>query len=304
MKRILITGGNGFLGSNLVQYFVEQGYEVLAVSRDSNNLTSVLDKIHFIKNNTENYDALKDEVQKFCPEYVIHSAWDGGNNYSDIHGLNQFYKNIPLSLSLLEIINSLEKKPTFIGIGSFAEYGEISSQASETDIETPINFYGLSKLTIKKLTELYCSINNIHWVWVRPCYIYGPRDVSTRLIPKIITGLLSNQPINLDSCNVTIDYLHINDFSRAVDTIIRNNLSGVYNICSGIEYNLKDIVNFLYNALVNNSLPTFGVSEERTSVSRYICGTSNKLKSISNWNNTISIHDGLLDTITYYKDNA
>lgn len=303
-KRILITGGNGFLGSNLVQYFLNQNYKVLVISRNSHNLKAVMDKIEFIQNISEDYASTSASIREFSPEYVIHTAWDGGNAYSNIHSLNQFYKNLPLSLSLLEVINTLQIKPTFIGIGSFAEYGLIHTKVVETDIECPINYYGLSKLTVKKVTELYCSHNNIKFVWIRPCYIYGPRDIPTRLISRIITGIISNQSVALDSCEVSIDYLHIDDFSRAVGAIINLGLSGVYNICSGEEHNLRDIVQFLYDTLSPGTNPTFEALPDRTSVSRYICGSNEKLKSVSNWTNTVNIHDGLLNTIEYYKTHA
>ena len=303
-KRILITGGNGFLGSNLVQYFLNQNYKVMVISRNSYNLKTVMNKIEFIQTIAEDYTSASDSIQEFSPDYVIHTAWDGGNAYSNIHCLNQFYKNIPLSLSLLEVINTLSVKPTFVGIGSFAEYGLVNTRALEDDIEHPINYYGLSKLTVKKVTELYCSLNNIKSVWIRPCYIYGPRDVPTRLISRIITGIMSNQSVKLDSCEVLIDYLHIDDFSRAVDTIIKLDLSGVYNVCSGEEHNLRDIVQFLYDNLTTGVNPKFEALPDRTSVSRYICGSNEKLKSVSNWTNTINIHDGLLNTIEYYKNHA
>jgi nucleoside-diphosphate-sugar epimerase len=303
-KRILITGGNGFLGSNLVQYFLNQNYKVMVISRNSYNLKTVMNKIEFIQTIAEDYTSASDSIQEFSPDYVIHTAWDGGNAYSNIHCLNQFYKNLPLSLSLLEVINTLSVKPTFVGIGSFAEYGLVNTRALEDDIEHPINYYGLSKLTVKKVTELYCSLNNIKSVWIRPCYIYGPRDVPTRLISRIITGIMSNQSVKLDSCEVLIDYLHIDDFSRAVDTIIKLDLSGVYNVCSGEEHNLRDIVQFLYDNLTTGVNPKFEALPDRTSVSRYICGSNEKLKSVSNWTNTINIHDGLLNTIEYYKNHA
>jgi len=303
-KRILITGGNGFLGSGLVDYFLKQNYTVMVISRDSHNLTAVLDRIEFIRTATEDYTLIGDSIREFSPEYVIHAAWDGGNAYSNIHSLSQFYKNLPMSLSLLEVVNTLSVKPTFIGVGSFAEYGLIHTRASETDIERPINYYGLSKLTVKKVTEMYCSLNNIKYVWIRPCYIYGPRDVPTRLIPRIIAGVASNQPTKLDSCEVRIDYLHIDDFSSAVDAIMTSGAEGVYNICSGQEYDLRDIVEFLYDNLSPGVRPTFDTVPDRTSVSRYICGSNEKLKSVSNWSSTIGILTGLLNTMEYYKNHA
>ena len=151
---------------------------------------------------------------------------------------------------------------------------------------------------------MYCSLNNIKYVWIRPCYIYGPRDVPTRLIPRIITAVTSNQPITLDSCEVRIDYLHIDDFSSAVDAIMTSDAEGVYNICSGQEYDLRDIVEFLYDNLSPGVRPTFDTVPDRTSVSRYICGSNEKLKSVSNWSSTIGILTGLLNTMEYYKNHA
>lgn len=300
-KKVLITGGNGFLGSWLVNEFIKNQYEVLVISRSSSNLTDLLDKITFIQHNDDDYMSVVADIQKFSPMCVIHTAWDGGNSYSDINHLNQFYKNIPLSLSLLEVIRTLKTPPRFIGLGSFAEYGVLQNKVSEEDIESPVNFYGLSKLTVKNITELYCTTNNIPWTWIRPCYIYGPRDVPTRIIPKIINSLLSNKEIILDSCDVIVDYLHVNDFSKAVYSLVENNTTGVYNICSGNEYKLRDIIQSIYTILSPESTPPFSTTSNRVGVSKYICGSNNKLKAILDMDNSVNIHDGLLDTIHYHK---
>ena len=274
--KILITGGNGFLGSNLVKFFCNQ-HDVLVISKNSNNILDMVNSIQFINH----FDEII--IKKFQPEVVIHCAWDGGNSYTDINNLDQILKNIPLSVELLKIISNLENKPKFIGFGTFVEYGFLNKKAQETDQENPINLYGVSKNNFKHISKTYCEQNNIPWTWVRPCYVYGPGDVQTRLIPSIINKLITQQEITLNSCDTIIDYLYIDDFCSAINKIIEYDLTGIYNVCSGDEYKLTDIVEIIFSNISPNQKPIFNPELDRKYSSKYMCGSNKKLKSKTDW---------------------
>jgi nucleoside-diphosphate-sugar epimerase len=296
MKRVLITGANGFLGKNLVIHFLNKNYKILGISRNSNNLKNVLNKIEFIQAKENQYDSISSDIIRFQPDIVIHAGWDGGNNYKDTNTLDQFKSNIPTGISLLNIIKQLNKPPTFVGVGSFAEYGMLTSKARESQIERPLNFYGLSKYTFKEISRLFCQYNNIHWKWVRPCYIYGPGDIHTRVIPSTINNLIKKNPIKLDKCNVTLDYLYIDDFCNAVQAIVENNTNGVYNICSGKEYRLKDILIFLNKQIDKNNKISYN-DISRKLAPQYVCGSNTKLKKTTAWKPKIDLKTGLIKTI-------
>lgn len=299
--RILITGGNGFLGSNLIEHLLNCGHKIFAISRNSNNISQHVNLIKFEKYQTEDYFIHQSSILDFNAEVVIHLAWEGGNSYNDINDPNQIHKNISAGFSLLEIVAMQSNKPKFIGCGSFLEYGSIKTKAVEDMIENPSNLYGLSKFFFKSASKMYCEQRDILWTWIRPCYIYGRKDVKTRLIPSVISRLLRGEDLILDDCNTVIDYLHVEDFCFAISNIIQSNSSGVFNICSGEEYVLKDIVSLIRSKIDPKKSITFDSTLNRSLKPGYICGCNNRLKTETNWFPKISLEEGILKTIDSHK---
>jgi len=278
--KILITGGNGFLGSNIVKRLLLE-----------NHIVSLLSK-HCIN--------IKEEINSFPPDVVIHCGWYGGNNHQDINNPDQFSKNIDYSIQLIESFKSVNKKTKFIGFGSFAEYGPKDFIIDENTFESPIDLYGLSKYTFKKYSELVCKQNNIDWIWVRPCYVYGPEDVSTRLIPSIINKFINNQDVLLDECNKTIDYIYIDDFVEMFYKLLLSSSTGIYNVCSGEQYSLKVIINKIHLLTNSKSKITFSSELNRNS-SSYICGNNQKIIKATGYFPQIDLETGLNKTIKHYE---
>jgi nucleoside-diphosphate-sugar epimerase len=300
--RILVTGGNGFLGSNIVRKLIKENHELYVFSKSINNIQDVLNKIKFNFSSNNQLSDFETNILEFSPEIVIHCGWSGGNSYQDVNDLNQLYENVESSVKLIEILNQLPNKPKFIGFGSFSEYGNFSTPISENDIEQPLNLYGLSKLTFKNYSKMLCEMYGMEWIWVRPCYIYGPNDVKTRLIPLLINKLILDQDIILDDCNKTIDYLYIDDFTNYFYSLLQNHPQGVYNICSGKQYNLKKLIQDITQISRSKSKVVFDSKLNRKFTSPYICGDNSKIKTHSNYHPQTDLHDGISLTINYYKN--
>jgi len=289
--RVIVTGANGFLGSHTTRHLLKNGHTLLTVSRRCGSLTDILDNIQFVS-----YDSVTCEtLQAFLPDVVIHFAWDGGNNYKDVNSVNQF-DNVKSGVCLLEKLSNLDRKPMFIGVGSFSEYGIITEKARETHVDKPVTMYGMAKSAFKTISQRYCEDKGIQWAWIRPCYVFGPNDVSTRLIPSVIQKLVENQDVVLDSCNVTIDYLHVSDFCTAVETIVETNSAGIFNLCSGEEYTLKNVLKSIETITGKCNSIQYDQTLDRKSLSTYMCGENAKIKSLG-WHPRMDILSGIAEVV-------
>lgn len=299
---ILITGGNGFLGFNLIKRLLTENHKLFVFSKDTSNLDSIMDQIQFGHGHTKDLISFKDDIITFSPDVVIHCGWSGGNSYVELNDLKQIHDNIEPGVDFLKVLSQLPKKPKFIGLGSILEYGNYSVPANEKQKENPIDLYGLSKLTFKNYSQMLCNLWGMDWVWIRPCYIYGPYDVKTRLVPSLISRFLKGEDVTLDECNKKIDYLYVDDFVDLVYKLITSHYVGTYNVCSGNAYNLKDMINNIYSLSNSTSKVNFDSALNRKFASSYICGDNNKIITIFNIVPKVDLKTGLLKTINHYRN--
>jgi nucleoside-diphosphate-sugar epimerase len=298
--KILVTGGNGFLGHSLIKKLISNNHDILVMSKNTNNLDPIMDKIQFISGYTEDIILYENEIVKFSPDIVIHFGWDGGSNYKDTNSLNQLHINIPDNIKFLDLINRLPKKPKFVGVGSFAEYGQVTSTVDENYKEVPISYYGIAKLFCKHYSEKFCKKNNIKWIWLRPCFTYGPNDKDNRLLPSLIKKFNKNEDVELDECKTIIDLIYIDDFVNLTYELITSKNVGIYNISSGVHNPLKNIISQIHNYTNSTSKITFNPNKNRTLTQYFVSADNKKILNSTKINNLTSLTKGLKQTIKHY----
>ncbi|MDA3904805.1 MAG: NAD(P)-dependent oxidoreductase [Bacteroidales bacterium] len=251
MKKILITGASGFIGSFLVEEALKREYEVFAGIRSTSNRSFLNDsKIVFFESNLADKYALKNilianknEYGKF--DYIIHNAGITKScDKDDFEKVNyQFTRNLIEALSEL---NCMPEK--FIFISSLAAYGpgneKTLSPIAEKDIPHPITFYGKSKL---KAEQFIKSFPNLPYLIFRPTSVYGPREKDFFVVYKTIKHGLETY---IGSSEQLLSFIYVKDLCRLIFDALESDKKRKSYFLS----DLKDYTAIEFNAFIKKEL--------------------------------------------------
>lgn len=225
MKRLLVTGANGFTGRHLIAAAQQSGYVVSPLRSD---LTKVED--------------IDRELQSVDPTHVVHLAAISSVSHTD---QEEFYRvNLIGTLNLLHAIRKLCFRPDKILLASSANvYGNArAGRISELVAPRPTNHYAMSKLAMELMTANF--VEELPLVTLRP-FNYTGRGHDTRfVIPKIIECFKTNQPkIELGNLEVYREYNDVRMVCKAFLRLLQMGQIGeTYNICTGKGYSLVDVI--------------------------------------------------------------
>jgi len=251
MKKIIVTGGSGFIGSNLVNYLINKKYYVINIDKltyssnkyDKNSLSKKNYK--FLKIDINNKKKIKSVLNKYKPDCIFNLAAETHVDRS-IDSPHQFiYSNILGVFNILEVIkeyNKNNKKIKLIHISTDEVYGDIKSKKSDEKFPyNPSSPYSASKASADHLIRSYIRTYNLPAIISNCCNNYGPFQFPEKLIPKIISNILSNKslPVYAKGQN-SREWIYVNDHCDALYKIYkRGKIGESYNV--GSNDNLKNV---------------------------------------------------------------
>ena len=294
MKKVLITGGTGFIGTHVVQELLDKGYEVHSL---------VYPPFAPEQKNLFQYEMnLMDEVaiKKFFAERqfenLIHLAWYVGPK-CHVHDLNMDW--LIATMNLLKAFKEQGGK-VFLGAGTCSEYeykyGYLTEDMTPTD---PGTLYGNSKNAIYNVAKIYCKQNGIAFKWPRIFNLYGPNEKSQRLMPSVIQSCLKGEDVKVSDCLKFQDYLHVEDTAHGIVTVFESDVQGAVNISSGQAIQLRVIVNKIAELTNFKGTILWGAIPAAFG-DDLVVGNNEKLKSLG-WQPKYSLEEGLKQTINYWK---
>lgn len=298
--RVFVTGGTGFIGTHVVKELQGEENTLLLLTRRPKTNPSLLDipkTVDIVQGDLSDIDKWKDEVEQFKPQAAIHMAWESLPNYDAKTSI----KNLNYGLNLITMLAEMGCK-SVIGTGSCWEYGQQSGIIHEDVILKSTNAFTAAKNALHWLGREMAKEYNMHFIWTRLFYVYGPGQRETSLIPYLINCVRKSKKPEIKTPLARNDFIYVEDVARAISALIKQpQKEGVYNIGSGSSTSVQQIVeivcnrfNFPYGCIVPNNPTNNSVVDFWADIS--------KIKSDTGWEPQTSIKDGIQKTIDYYLD--
>ena len=283
----VVTGGAGFIGSNLVDRLLERGDLVVAIDNESANTH---DEVYWNPNAINvNLDVtdLKG-LKNACTnaDCIYHLAADISIQYSIENPTKSYKNNVIGTLNVLEVARELDIKKVVFS-STAAIYGSTTEPCFETDRPDPLNPYSVSKLAGENLMKMYNDLYGIQTVSLRYFNVYGPRQAHKGQYAPVI-GIFQKQKFEEKPLTIigdgeqTRDFIHVADVAAANMFVADRDVVGVFNVGSGIEYSVNQIASLVDNPQGTTTIPS------REGEARRSLSDNSKLRNMG-WQPRISL---------------
>tara|TARA_X000001036_G_scaffold351833_1_gene332836 strand:- start:1281 stop:2285 length:1005 start_codon:yes stop_codon:yes gene_type:complete len=318
MKRFIVTGGYGFIGSNLIKLLLKKKFKVLNVdklsySAQKYNLKDIKSKNYLFKKiDINNKKEITKILKKYKPHGIFNLAADTHVDRS-IDDSSNFIKNNILGIyNLLEAIKNYRKKIRLVHISTDEVYGDIlgSKRSDENFPYIPSSPYSASKASSDHLVNAYIRTHKIDAVISNCSNNYGPRQFPEKLIPKMIYNILNDKPLPIYAKGKNSrEWIYVDDHCNALIKLFFKGKSGEkYNIGSGINcsniFLIKKILkSFAVRKIkIGKKVKIIFVKDRPGHDFRYALN-SNKIKKTLKWKPKINLNQGISKTVDWYIRN-
>jgi dTDP-glucose 4,6-dehydratase len=314
MQNVLVTGGAGFIGSNFINYILDERDDYNIINLDKLTYAGNLENLvfseskknyHFVKGDIINAELVNYLFQKFDIKYVINFAAESHVDRS-ILGSEVFFRSNVLGTNvLLEASRKFEVKK-FLQVSTDEVYGSLDSEGLFTE-ETPLHPnspYSASKASADMMALSFHHTYGLPVLITRCSNNYGPYQFPEKLIPLMIINTLNNKklPVYGDGMNVR-DWIYVIDHNRAVEAVFENGKEGeVYNIGASTEMPNIEIVKLILNEL-GKTEDMIEYVKDRPGHDRRYAIDSTKIEVELGWNPKFNFVDAVSQTIKWYLDN-
>jgi len=293
LKKILITGATGFIGTHLIPQLIKN-HKIVGISKN---------KIKSSKNFISSSINITNENLKIKNKYtdIIHMAAHSDVTYCNLNPTKCYELNVKSTQKMLEIARKNDSN--FIFLSSSHVYGNpIKQPIIEDSLCNPSTHYASSKRMSEILCETYAKTYGLNIQVARLFSVYGPKSPKSNLIFNIIDQIINNSKIILGNTYPKRDFIFISDVIMGLTKILNSKKKGfqVYNLGSGKSISVENIVKNCLN-ISNKKLKIISSKEKRreNEINNTQANIS-KMKKEFNWKTEISLEKGLEITYNYY----
>ena len=309
--KLLITGGLGFIGSNLVDSLSKKNHKIKILTKTfskKNNIKNSYDKVEIEKINLTNFKRLGQIIEKFKPDIIIHLAGNTSHSKSFEEPLEDIDSNSKTTLFMLEKIRELGLSCKFVLGSTFIVIGKPTKlPVTESTPCNPTTIYGTNKLASEHFCKIYHDVYGLDTVIFRITNSYGPREqvISTKnAVNFLIYEAFNRKEISIyNKGKFFRDFIYIDDVVSGINVILKKGKSGeLYWISSGKKTWFYEFANILEkNTNCKVVFPKTPTYTKKVDVGNFIVNNA-KLRKLG-WSPKISINVGIKKTLDYFQSN-
>jgi nucleoside-diphosphate-sugar epimerase len=307
MKRVLLTGGTGFVGANLARRMLCAGNEVHLLVRNEYNpwrIRGISGDIQIHALDFQNSESVNSIVAKIKPDWIFHLATYGA--YSSQQDVDTIYKtNL---FGTINLVNACCKTgfESFVNTGSSSEYGLKSNAPAEDEVLEPNSNYAIAKAAATHFCQYTANKHQLNIPTIRLYSVYGPYEESSRLIPSLVRyGFMGNLPPLVDP-KISRDFVYIDDVCDAfilAAKMTSKSYGVIFNVGTGIQTTLEDLVALTRRLLNIGKIPDWGSMPNRMWDTKNWQANIKNIQSQLGWSPRYDLESGLTETIKWYRDN-
>ena len=299
--RLLVIGGTGFIGHNLLKVAQLKGWQTTSVSLNPPSDERFVNGVNYLHFDVLDRALVKNHLSKDFDYvvnlggYINHQLFlKGGRSLIETHftGLQNLLEVLPRS-----------KLKRFVQIGSSDEYGGVPGPQHEKLREQPISPYSLAKVACTHFLQMLYRTENFPVVILRLFLTYGPGQDSERFLPQIIRGCLNDETFPVSKGEQLRDFCYVEDTVRAILQAVNTpEVEGeVFNVASGEPVSIRAMIENV-RAITGTGQPSYGKLSYRPRENMVLFGIISKAKKKLKWEPWISLEEGLKKTITYFNN--
>lgn len=302
-QSVLVTGGLGFIGAQIVSRLIESGYHVIIIDNCSNSDKNVLKK--FVSDKYTYFDLdicskedLINTLKKYKADAIIHLAAVHFIPFCNNNPKETIKINYGGTKNILKLGKKLDIKK-FIFASSAAVYKISYKPYSEKDVVKPIDIYGKSKLKAESYIQESYKHNGIPFTILRLFNVYGNGDLTSHFIPALLSQVKSSKSVKVGNLDTIRDYIHVNDVVNMFISVINKSIlsrNQIFNVGTGKGTTGKEVISIIRHNISRKADKFKVVIDEhltRKNDRQSLVSNNTKASTLLGWNPKIKLVDGL-----------